>query len=72
MSTAISVRLPDDLARQLEVIAGETDRSKSYIVQEAVKAYLQDRADLQVALDRLHDAGDAKISAKQMRRRLGL
>jgi RHH-type rel operon transcriptional repressor/antitoxin RelB len=72
MSTAISVRLPDDLARQLEGIAGETDRSKSYIIQKAVESYLQDRADFQVALDRLHDAGDAQISAKQMRRRLGL
>ena len=72
MSTAISVRLPDDLAAQLDGVADETDRSRSYIVQQAVESFLQERADLQIALDRLHDAGDPTISKSAMRKKLGL
>ncbi len=72
MSTAISVRLPDDLAKQLEGIAADTDRPKSYIIQKALQSYLQEQADLQIALDRLHDPADPVISGKEMRKRLGL
>ncbi len=72
MSTAISVRLPDDLAKQLEGIAGDTDRPKSYIIQKALESYLQEQADLQIALDRLRDPTDPVISGKEMRKRLGL
>ncbi len=72
MSTAISVRLPDELAKQLDGIAGETERSRSYVVQKAVESFLQERADLQIALDRLHDPSDPVISKKEMRKKLGL
>ncbi len=72
MSTAISVRLPDDLAQQLDGIAGATDRPRSYIVQKALEFYLEDYADLQIALDRLHDQTDATISGKELRKKLGL
>jgi RHH-type transcriptional regulator, rel operon repressor / antitoxin RelB len=72
MSTAISVRLPDALAKQLDGIAGETDRPRSYIVQQALESYIEEHADLQVALDRLHDRTDPIISGKQLRKKLGL
>ena len=72
MSTAISVRLPDDLAKQLDGIADEIDRPRSYIIQKALESYLDDYADLQVALDRLHDQTDATISGKELRKKLGL
>jgi len=72
MSTAISVRLPDEMATELEEIARETDRSKSYLIQKAIEAYLEDMADLQISLDRLHDTSDAVISADEMKKSLGL
>jgi RHH-type rel operon transcriptional repressor/antitoxin RelB len=72
MSTAISVRLPDALAKQLDGIAGETDRPRSYIIQKALESYLEDYADLQIALDRLHDQSDPAISGKELRKKLGL
>jgi RHH-type rel operon transcriptional repressor/antitoxin RelB len=72
MSTAISIRLPDDLARQLDGIAQETERPRSYIIQKALESYLEDYADLQVALDRLHDRTDPVISGKELRKKLGL
>ena len=72
MSTAISVRLPDDLAKQLDGIADETDRPRSYVIQKALESYLEDYADLQIALDRLHDRSDPAISGKELRKKLGL
>jgi RHH-type rel operon transcriptional repressor/antitoxin RelB len=72
MSTAISVRLPKDLADQLDTVAKETERPRSYIIQKAIESYIEDYADLQVALDRLHDKTDPIISSKELRKSLGL
>ncbi|MCK9230893.1 MAG: ribbon-helix-helix domain-containing protein [Syntrophales bacterium] len=72
MNTAISVRLPKNLANHLDMIAKETERSRSFIIQKALESYIEDFADLQIALDRLHDKGDEVVSAKEMRKSLGL
>ncbi len=72
MSTAISVRLPKDLADQLDDIAKETERPRSFIIQKALESYIEDFADLQIALDRLHDKSDPIISGKELRESLGL
>jgi len=72
MSTPISIRLPDGLTKQLDTIARETERPRSYIIQKAVESYLDDYADLQIALDRLHDKTDVVISGKELREKLGL
>ena len=72
MSKAISVRLPDDLASKLSEIAKETERSKSFHVQKELEVYLGDLADLQVALDRLHDISDPIVTSDEMRKELEL
>ena len=72
MSTAISVRIPDELALKLSEIAEETERPKSFHIQKAIEAYLVELADLQVAYDRLHDTTDTIISLDDMRKDLGL
>ena len=72
MSTAISIRIPDELAAKLAEIAKETERPKSFHIQKAIESYLSELADLQVALDRLHDTTDPVISLKDMRKDLGL
>jgi len=72
MNTAISVRLPKALADQLKSIARETERPRSYIVQKALESYMEDYADLQIALDRLHDKTDPVLSSKELRKSLGL
>jgi len=72
MSTALSVRLPKNLADQLDSIAKETERPRSFIIQKALESYIEDYADLQIALDRLHDKGDELVSSKDMRKSLGV
>lgn len=71
-SSTISLRLPDHLADELDEIARETERSKSFHVQKAIELYLQERADLQLALDRLQDTTDSVVDSQNMRKRFGL
>jgi RHH-type transcriptional regulator, rel operon repressor / antitoxin RelB len=72
VSTAVSVRLPKNLADQLDSISKETERPRSFIIQKALESYIEDYADLQIALDRLHDKGDEIVSSKDMRKSLGI
>ena len=72
MTTAISVRLPKTLADRLDSIAKDTERPRSFIIQKALESYMEEYADLQVALDRLYDQTDPVISGKELRKSLGL
>ena len=72
MSTPISIRISEELAKRLDSIVKETERPRSYIIQKALESYLEDYADLQIALDRLHDKTDEVISGKELRKTLGL
>ncbi|MFQ5687277.1 MAG: DUF6290 family protein [Candidatus Scalindua sp.] len=72
MSTAISIRISDELAKQLSSISKETERPRSFIIQKALESYIEDYADLQIALDRLHDKADPIISNKELKKSLGL
>jgi len=55
MSTAISIRLPDAWARESDHIAKETERPRSFHIRKALESYIEDFADVQIALDRLRD-----------------
>jgi len=72
MSAALSVRLPEPLAKELSQIAEETERSRSFHVQKALENYIEDFADVQIAIDRLRDPRDPTISSKDLRKSLGL
>ena len=70
MSTAISVRLPEQLAMDIDEIALETERARSFHIQKAVEMYIKEYADLQIALDRLNDPADPVISLQEMRTKI--
>ncbi|MBL7128754.1 MAG: ribbon-helix-helix domain-containing protein [Ignavibacteria bacterium] len=72
MNSSVSVRLPEELILMLEEISKETERPKSFHIQKAIEQYLLERADLQIALDRLQDFSDKVISTKEIRNKLGL
>jgi len=71
MSTAISIRIPDELAAKLRRSQKKL-KGQVFHIQKAIESYLSELADLQVALDRLHDTTDPVISLKDMRKDLGL
>lgn len=70
MSTSVSVRISSDIVKRLDDLAKETERSRSFLIQKALEAYLDELADLQIALDRLRDATDPIISIDEMRKGL--
>jgi len=72
VKTAVSVRLSKSIADRLDGIAKETERTRSFIIQQALETYIEDFADLQVALDRLRNNRDEIISGKDLRKALGL
>ena len=72
MSTAVSIRLPNIIAKELNHIAEETERPRSFHVQKALESYIDDFADVQIALDRLRDPTDPVVSSREMRQSLGL
>lgn len=53
--TALSVRLPDQLAARLEELANQTGRTKSYYVLEALNETIDDLEDAYLAQSRLSD-----------------
>jgi predicted transcriptional regulator len=72
MSTVFSIRLSEKLVKELDQIAAETERSRSFHVHKALEAYIREFADLQIALDRLRDQGDSTVSGRDLRKSLGL
>ena len=72
MSVAVSIRLPETIAKELNHIAKETERSRSFHVQKALESYIDDFADVQIALDRLRDQKDHVVSSRELRKSLGL
>ena len=62
----------DNIFKKLDDVANETDRSKSYHILKAIEHYIEEYADLQVALDRLNDKADPVISMESMRESLGI
>ena len=72
MSVALSVRLPEGLAKELNNVALAIERPKSFLVQKAIESYLHNQADLQIGLDRLRDTTDPVISMNEMRKEIGL
>ena len=68
MSTPMSVRISDPLAKELDQVAKSTERSRSYHVQKALEFYLEEQADLQISLDRLRNVKDPVVSLKDMKK----
>lgn len=72
MSQVVSIRISDEIADKLDAIAKETDRGKSFHINKALEVYIEQYADLQIALDRLNGASDDIISDDEMRQMLEL
>ncbi|MCH8029434.1 MAG: ribbon-helix-helix protein, CopG family [Candidatus Dadabacteria bacterium] len=68
----ISLRLPDEMLKELKRVAEETERSKSYHIKKAIEAYLEDYADHAIALKRLSDPTDKLITSEELRKKLGI
>ena len=69
--TMITARIPEHLDRVLTILAKETDRNKSYIVKRALELYIEEKADLLIALSRL-EKGEETVSLEEIEKKYGL
>ena len=68
MSEAVSLRLPDEMAKRLDSLALSLGRPKTYIIRKALQEYLKENEDNLVALHRLRDKDDPTITEKELNR----
>jgi RHH-type rel operon transcriptional repressor/antitoxin RelB len=67
----LAVRLPKELAAELDELARETGRSKSYYARQAIVEFLEDRADYLHAVAVL-EKHEPRLTLKEAKRELGL
>lgn len=72
MTILKAFRLPEELVKKLSRIAKATHRSEKYYVEAALRHYLEDYYDAQIAKDRFIDPNSKIISGQELRKRLGL
>jgi RHH-type rel operon transcriptional repressor/antitoxin RelB len=72
MRATASIRLPDELTKRLDEIAKETERPRSFHIQKALEVYVEDFADLRIAIDRLRNPKDDVVSSKELRKNIDL
>ncbi|KTD21285.1 DUF6290 family protein [Legionella londiniensis] len=68
---AIAIRLPEELEKELSMVAKKMRRSKSFMVREAISHYLEDIRDYQEATDALKNT-ERLYSFEEVRKELGL
>lgn len=71
MGKTVSVRLPDKMEKDLEGLSKETGVSKSDLVKEALRGYLNETKGYYIALKRLRDDNDELYTTKEMKKMLG-
>ena len=65
----ISVTIDEDLAEKLDKIAEDTHRKKSFFINQALREYLQEIEDYELALER---RGGESTSISKAKEELGL
>ena len=72
MSILKAFRLSEPIVAKLSRLAKLTHRSEKFYVEEALREYLEDIVDAQIAKDRFNDPNSKIISSAEMRKRLGV
>ncbi len=67
----LAVRLPDALEYDLNNLALKMHKPKSYIVREAIREYMEDKADYYIAASRLEEELPL-MSLEEVKAQLGL
>ena len=67
-----SVRRDAETEKKLEEVAGSLDRSKGWVIREAIRHYAEEIADYEIALERLSDPNVKFIDHEEAKRALGL
>jgi len=71
MSVVLACRLEDEVAQELEIVARKNNRKKSFLMNEAIKDYLFDQKEADIALARKNDKNDMILSSEEATEYLG-
>lgn len=66
------IKLPDELLEELDKIAKKTSKPKSFHLRRAIRAYIEEYKDLEIALERSKNKKDRLITSEQLKKTLGL
>ena len=66
----ITAKVPDELAEALDAAAAHLQRSRAYLIRQALVRYLEDYNDLTVAMHRLQDSSDPSLDWDEVKREL--
>ena len=66
------IKIPDELLKELERIAKKTSKTRDYHIKEALRLYLEEYRDLEIALERSKNKKDSVITSEQLKRALGI
>lgn len=69
--TTITARISEELDQWLSMLAKETDRNKGYIIRKAIENYIEEKADLLIALSRI-EKNEETISIDELRKKYDL
>jgi RHH-type transcriptional regulator, rel operon repressor / antitoxin RelB len=70
-ASTLALRLPEDLAAELEQLAEETGRSKSYYARQAIIEFLEDRSDYLRAIATI-EKREPRLTLAEAKKALGL
>ena len=69
--TVITTRISNELDIILSNVAKEIDRPKGYIIRKAIESYIEEKADLLIALSRIEKEEEV-ISLEDIKKKYGL
>jgi RHH-type rel operon transcriptional repressor/antitoxin RelB len=67
----LAIRLPEDIEHQLDALVRKTGRSKDWYVGEAIRSYLEDMEDYDLAAEAVA-RDEPTIFLEELERRLSL
>lgn len=69
--TVLSVRLPEEIYKRLDVLAKKTRRTKTSFIKEIIEDSLADFEEAYTALERLNEKNAKYLTTEELEKKLG-
>jgi len=69
--TVLSVRLPEEIYKRLDMLAKKTRRTKTSFIKEVIEDSLADFEEAYTALDRLNEKNANYLTTEELEKKLG-
>jgi RHH-type rel operon transcriptional repressor/antitoxin RelB len=69
--TVLSVRLPEEIYKRLDLLAKKTRRTKTSFIKEIIEDSLADFEDAYTALERLNEKNAKYLTTEELEKKLG-